>query len=432
MKQLAFIISFLTACLSANAQQLVLTRQQCRERALKHNEQISMDAIDTERAELDRKIAWVHYLPQVDGNALGLYTKDQDMMNMKLQMRGMYMAGLTVQEPLYVGGKITTGVKLAEVGIDVSRQQQRKTRMQVISDVDKAYFTLISVQQKIKMIEAYRRQLEEVNQQIDKSIEADLAIANDKVRVDAKLSEINYQLQKARNGETLCRLSLCDVMGEPLDREIIPADTTFHIAAPSAMDENVADRPEMEMLRLGIKAKELQMKMSRADMLPTVALAGGYSYYGGIKLKGAMQAADGNVYPFEQKMNGGIPMVGLVVKVPIFHWGIEQKKVKKAKMDVDRARLDYQHVGRQLGIEARQAVQNVTDGYNMVQTAVKGHAQADENLRVMRTKYDNGLAPLTDLLDAESQWQSSHSTLIEAQTQYMIYLTEYKRVTAKL
>ena len=47
MKQLAFIISFLTACLSANAQQLVLTRQQCRERALKHNEQISMDTIGT-------------------------------------------------------------------------------------------------------------------------------------------------------------------------------------------------------------------------------------------------------------------------------------------------------------------------------------------------------------------------------------------------
>ena len=68
----------------------------------------------------------------------------------------------------------------------------------------------------------------------------------------------------------------------------------------------------------------------------------------------------------------------------------------------------------------------------MVHTAVQGREQADENLRVMRQQYDNGMAVLTDLLDAQAQWQQARSNLIEAQTQYKLYETEYLRVTGRL
>ena len=56
----------------------------------------------------------------------------------------------------------------------------------------------------------------------------------------------------------------------------------------------------------------------------------------------------------------------------------------------------------------------------------------DENLRMMRQKYDNQLCTMTDLLDAQSQWQQARSNLIEAQTQQKIYETEYLRVTGTL
>ena len=87
---------------------------------------------------------------------------------------------------------------------------------------------------------------------------------------------------------------------------------------------------------------------------------------------------------------------------------------------------------RLLSIETRQAVQNLTNGYQMVETAKLGQRQADENLRVMQDKYEASMATLTDLLEAESQWQQAHANLIEAQTQYKIYETEYQRVTGKL
>ena len=142
--------------------------------------------------------------------------------------------------------------------------------------------------------------------------------------------------------------------------------------------------------------------------------------------------AQGNYIPYGQKIDDGIGLIMASVSIPLFHWGEGLKKVKKAKLDLQNARLDLQQNSRLLSIEARQAVQNLTDGYNLVQTAELGSRQAQENLRVMRNRYTNGLSTLTDLLDAQSQWQQAESNRIEALTQYKIYETEYLRCTGKL
>ena len=125
-------------------------------------------------------------------------------------------------------------------------------------------------------------------------------------------------------------------------------------------------------------------------------------------------------------------MAMVSVNIPICHLCAEVKMVKKAKLDVENARLSLQQNERAMQIEVRQAVQNVTDGYHMVQTAELGQRQADENLRVMRERFGVKMATMTDLLEAQAQWQQAHSNYIEAQTQYKIYETEYLRVTGRL
>ena len=72
------------------------------------------------------------------------------------------------------------------------------------------------------------------------------------------------------------------------------------------------------------------------------------------------------------------------------------------------------------------------DGYLLIRTAEDGLREAEENLRVMRNRYAVAMAPLTDLLDAQSQWQEAESNLIEAQAQYKIYETEYLRAIGRL
>lgn len=125
-------------------------------------------------------------------------------------------------------------------------------------------------------------------------------------------------------------------------------------------------------------------------------------------------------------------MAMVAVKIPIFHWGASRKKVRKARYELQNAQLDLQKNTRLMTLEVEQAIRNVEDGYRMIQTAGLALRQAEENLRVMRNRYAAKMAPLTDLLDAQSQWQQAESNLIEAQTQYRIYETEYLRSTGAL
>ena len=405
------LLSALAFCYMTEAiaqETLSLTQAECRRIALQNNEDLQKADNKLRQADIDKKIAFSTYLPKIDGMLSGTYMfPDMEMTGMELQMRGMYMAGISVTQPLYAGGKIVAGNKLAKIGQESAAEVLRKTRMEVIADADQAYWNYIAVGCKVRMLETYRTQMDTLCKQIETSVKTGMGTDNELLRINAKQSEISYQLQKARNGADLCRLSLCHVLGKPLDTQIIPADTLIQATAPAQLDESIAFRPQ-------------------------VGLSVGYAYYGNIKLNGITSDAQGNYIPFTQKLDNSLGLVMASVNIPLFHWGEGLKKIKKAKLELQNAHLDLQRSTRLLSIEVRQAIQNLTDGYNLVQTAELGYLQAKENLRVMRNRYTNGLSTLTDLLDAQSQWQQAESNRIEALTQYKIYETEYLRCTGKL
>lgn len=431
MKRIVITVLIAVQCVAVFPQQK-MTLADCRETALRHNEDLQKADIELQKAELDRQIAYNAYLPKLDGSVMGLYMKDQDIMGNNLLLRGTYVAGLNLTQPIYVGGQITAANRLARLGKECQQENLRKTRAEVLAEVDKSYYTLISVSQKVRMLEAFLRQMNGLIEKLRSSVSAELATGNDMLRVEAKRSEVEYQLQKARNGEELCRLALGNALGLPITEQVVPIDTVFSVEAISQLDENFELRPELSLLKKNVEVKETLAKKERSNFLPTIALSVGYSYYGNLKMRGTTMQPDGTPYQFEQKFSDDIPMAMLSVSIPIFHWGSEFKKAKKARLDVTAAQLDLQKNRRLLSIEVRQAVQNVTSGYQMVQTAQTGQQQADENLRVMQLKYDCSMATLTDLLDAQAQWQQAHSNLIEAQAQYKIYQTEYLRATGRL
>lgn len=400
--------------------------------ALVHNEALQQADNALRQAELDREIAKTAFLPKFDASAAGAYMlPDMDMMGMEMRMRGTYMAGVNLTQPIYTGGKITTGNRLARIGEETAAEQYHMTRMDVLVEADNAYWTYIAIGRKVRMLESYHAQMDTLHRQTEVALAAGMATENDLLRIETKRSDIRYQLQKVRNGADLCRMSLCHIVGADFDTAIEATDTVFVATQPGGLASGISSRPELHLLEKQVAAEREQIRMARADMLPTVGLGINYMYYGNIKLNG-MTDTGGTTIPFSQEFRDGMGIAMLSVQIPIFRWGENRKKVRKAQYELRNAELDLQKNTRLLNIEVQQAIRNVQDGYGLIRTAEKGLRQADENLRVMRNRYAASLAPLTDLLDAQSQGQQAESNLIEAQTQYKIYETEYLRATGKL
>lgn len=414
MRTILFIL-LLSGSLSLAAQTpLTLSLRECREMALQHSEDLQKADNALRQAELDKRIAFASYLPQLDATGTGAYVSNIDMMGMELQMRGMYMAGITLTQPIYTGGRIRTGNRLARIGQESQRENLRKTRMQVLADADNAYWQYIAVLWKVRMLDAYKAQIDTLFRQVETCLNIGMATDNDLLRLRTKQSDILYQWQKAKNGATLCRLALCNVVGCPLETQIMPTDTIISALPVQSLDADISQRPEFRLLHQQVEAAEQQVKMARADILPSVGLSAGYLYYGNIKLKGYSQDAQGNPFPFTYKLDNGMAMVMASVSIPIFHWGSGLRNVKKAKLDAENARMDLQKNERLLSIEATQAVQNMMDSYRLMETADLGACEAEDNLRIQHDRYLNGMSTLTDLLDAQSQWQQAQSNLIDA------------------
>lgn len=430
----AVLAAVLLSGAAVRAQQLLpLSLAECRERALAHSEELRQADNRLEQARLDRQIASAAALPKIEGSATGAYVlPDIDMMGMELRMRGTYMAGLTLTQPIYAGGKIAAARRMARIGEEAAEEQRRMTRMDALVEADNAYWSLVAVDGKVRMLESYAAQMDTLYDQTSAAVGAGMAIENDRLRVEAKRSEIRYQLQKARNGADLCRMSLCRVIGVESDVRPVPTDTLLRAVAPGELTADLEARPELRMLEQQVAVGEQQIRDARSAMLPTAGLSLGYTYYGNIKLNSMVDVGGGNYVPYTQEFRDGLGLAMLAVKIPIFHWGEGRKKVRKARYELRNAQLDLQKNTRLMSLEVEQAIRNVEDGYRMIQTAELALRQAEENLRVMCNRHAAQMAPLTDLLDAQSQWQQAASNRIEAATQYQIYRTEYLRATGRL
>lgn len=431
--KLLFVILVSFCRIAVHAQQpdcIRLTQAVCHELSVKNSEDIQKQQNALQQALLDKQIAFAHHLPDLDGSVISVLMKDTKITEgMDLQMAGTYIAGLSLTLPLYAGGKITTGNKLAKVGIEVQKINQEKTRQEVIYEADKAYFTYLAVKSKVTVLEAYMQQMDSLVSQVNLSVGVEMATNSDLLRIQAKRSEVEYNLIKAKNGMELCRMALCAALGLDLSMQFDTDEKDIRIPdkLQTAETTDINVRPEYQLLVQNIKAKELEIRNARAGMLPTLALVAQYSRYGWAYMKGEQQG-----YSYKTEISGTSPVLMASLSVPLWHWGKEIKKVKKAKFDLENAQLDMKKNRRLLSIENEQARQNLQDSYRMIASARLGLNQAEDNLHNLRLRYENSMSTLTDLLDAYSQWQQARSNHIEAQTQYKIYETEYLRITGRL
>lgn len=417
-----------------HASALDLSLKDCREMALATDENLKIAENNVHGSSLGMEVARTAYLPKIEGSGTAIYrapdTEIGDMMT--LHLKGTYMAGINLTQPIYAGGKIVTANKMAKVGQQISKEQLRATRMDIIAEAEKSYWTYVAVLGKVDMMESYLTMMDSIHEMTEFSVRTGMASRQALLRVETRRSEIVYRLQQSKAGAEMCRMALCRIIGVADTVLIFPTEKIETNLKMPENGVNIENRPEIQILSKNIDIKRHEVAMTRADYLPTVGVQLGWSAYGNIKMKGWTQDETGNYMPFSSTTNSNGFMGLLSVQIPIFHWGEGIKKIRHAKIEVENARLLFDRNKRLMQLEVNQNYNNLITGTSLLQSAETAMLEADENLKIMKEQYGVGLATLTDLLEAQSQWQSSYSNLIEAKTQYRIYHIDYLRSIGQL
>lgn len=304
---------FLWLGINAVQAQTRLSIEDCRRMALENSDDIKISSRKVGKAVSDRQAAKTAYFPKISGSATYAYifeNIDMGMVGMEMSMKGMYMAGITLQQPVYAGGKIVNANKMAKTGVAISEENKRLTRINTLVEVEQTYWMYVSVAEKVKLLTQYTQLLDSLHQQVSSFFELKMATAQDLHKVRTRRSNVTYELQRAESGRELTRMSLCHLIGLELDAQIIATDTLILTQNyNNQLSHDIVNRPEYRIQEMQVELKDLEIKNTRADFFPTVGISAGYQYMGGMKLAGS-------------SLDMKIPMVMASISIPI--WGTER------------------------------------------------------------------------------------------------------------
>ncbi|MFR9574693.1 MAG: TolC family protein [Rikenellaceae bacterium] len=346
------------------------------------------------------------------------YMPDQ---NYELEIGSVYNAGLMAAQPIYMGGKVTNAIKLARVGVEVSKLEQRVSESSVIEQADNAFYKVIEVEELLLSAQKYQSVVEELHRQVERAEAQGMKSRNDVMKVAVKLNEAKLLTQKATNGVRLAKMNLCYTIGLPL------MTTDFALQVSLEMDYRVDDsnlnisaRPEYAMLGSQIEAKELEAKLTRGDFLPSVSAIASYGYTNGVKL-------NGNIMFNNAGFTGGVTM-----NIPIFHWGEGRRKTSAKKREITIAQNQMEDMSQLMTLELMQAINIYNESILEVQLSTSAVAQAEENMRLSKNQYIAGMETLADHLEAQAMWQNAMSELTISRSKNRIAYTQYLKCRGEL
>lgn len=412
------LISLILLPLTGTAQ--TYTLEECCRLALEQNAKIKTATNDRSVAVMEKKEAFTNFLPSVslmsgamkaDDAMLQMAMGDQTMKLMDGGMYGSVMASL----PIYAGGKILNGHKLAELGVEISELQLHQTQNEVKLTVAKYYWQIVVLTEKLRTLESVRELLDNMNRDVNHAVEAGIRKRNDLLQVQLRKNDTQSAFIDVEKNLEVCKMLLAQYMGVESDKVEVAISLDTAPVSPDALFVNHTDvletTPEYRLLQKNVDAARLQKRMALGEYLPTVSVSGGYMYQ---DFMGPSQ-------------NSFIGMVS--VSVPI-SWKAPYS-VKKQKYRYRNAVTKLNDGGEQLIIRMQKTQNDLQSAYQQVLIAQKSIDQAAENLRLNENYYKAGTSSMSDLLDAQTLFRQSKDKYAEVYADYEIKKTEYLQITGR-
>lgn len=464
MKKSIVIILFLVVTFATKAQQ-PLTLDSCRHMALRNNTQLRVAEARIQAAHYNRKAAFTAYLPGIDATGGYMYSSRQiSLLNENLQQslpqlgtaltqslaqaaatnpalagilaalggidlaaplnqmgqtvvdefhtdtRNMFGGIITLTQPIYMGGKIRAYNKITRYAEELAKSQQSTAAQELVYQIDELYWQVVSLTYKKQLAESYALLLDSLNYNVQAMIEAGVATRSDGLSVAVKANEAQITLTQVNDGVSLAKMVLAQMCGMPVDAEyrlydeIASPDEILTPQQPEPVDmESVyARRSEIQSLAFAEKIYRNKQKAVMSGMLPTLAVTGSYMISNPSLFNG-----------FEREFKGMFN-VGVILRIPLLHWGENIYKYRAAKTDSYIARLNMEEAKEKIELQVNQAAFKANEAYKRLDMTMHNLESADENLRNAQTGFGEGVLTTSNILEAQTAWLKAQSEYIDA------------------
>ena len=399
-----------------------LTLEQAVRRALESNPDLAVDAPARAAANSGLAASRAGYLPRIDleqsvlgGNnpvyVFGTlltqrhFTADNFALpslntpdaQQNLQTR------ILAQQNIWDFGRTRRQTEGARVGVEMADLGHEEHVRQTVLAVIEAYYAVSLAGESLEAARAAMTSSEAMVQQARARVDSGLAVEADLLRGQVYLASAKQQEIQARGRQEMARAELNRLMGAPLDQalgETAPLARALY-TLPSEdvlLAELRKRRPDYQRLQAEVRQAELEVRGKQAQFLPTL---------------GAFASWEADNASFKEA-GGSNWTAGLTLRWNVYAGGGDAALLRAARQRLEQKQLELKAMESAMELEVHRALIQVRSAEQQVLAMQTAEAQSQESLRILRNRYEAGLATMTDLLSAETARSAARTALATA------------------
>lgn len=404
--------------------QNVYSLEQCRKMAMEKNIKRRTSINNIMIAEEQKKVAFTKYFPTIEATGTvynstkGLIQTNLGGINLSMLKNGV-MGGVTVTQPIFVGGRIINSNRLAKINVEVSRLQQCQSQNEIRQTVEQYYWQLVILKEKLRTIDVVDRLLANTVNDVEAAVKAGVSRRNDLLQIQLRQNDIKTDRINLDNSLDLCRQLLAQYIGAKEDSFNIVdpflGDTLpdLPVVVPVDHTNALSNTAEYRLLDKNVESSNLQKRLEVGKNMPSVTAGAGYMY--------------DNL--MDKSHTFGIMFA--TVSVPLSGWWGGSHSIKGKALKIRNAEYERDDNRELLLIGMQKSLNDWEDACKKTVVAQKSIEQSTENLRLNENYYKAGTSTMSDLLDAQTLYQQSRDKYVEAYGRCKINQLEYEIATGR-
>lgn len=437
MKKTLIILMILISASAMSAQETSLSLKDCIVLSESNNPYIKNTYLDIQSARYQKKEVFAEYFPRLSFRALGISSYDYfidivvgpELGKMARDSgfggttKSGFNASLSLIQPLYAGGRIVTGNKLAKVGVKAAELKHEVNLREKREEIEKMYWEIVALEEKRHTIKHLEELLDVLYKDVNSAIAAGVVTESDLLLVKMKQNELKSGKIHLEGGIKLLKMNLFNTIGQnyslvkavadpskPHIDDIVLSDRLSSLLPPSQYyvpeEEFAAGVTETELLEVMVEAKKLEKKLALGEYLPSAGIGLSYGY--------------------SSFTNSNTNAIGLAtVSIPISSWGKGSMKLKRLNNEIEKAVNQKEHLTSQLVLQARQLWLNLNVAWEQMKVAEENLEFAEKSVYNQMSRFNAGLVPISDVLMNQTSLFEATENLISKQIEYSKALTAY-------